>query len=352
MPSLEGSELFKHTIGPREGAKIVIVGEAWGEQEAKVGLPFQGRSGELLRDVCFEAGLRFGDILCTNVFNLRPKDNNLENILTDKKSGVPGYPPVNKGKYLPHELLPHLERLWQQIRTVRPNLTIATGATAAWALLGVSGISGVRGYVAPGLYTGGKVLPTFHPALVLRQWANRPVLLADLLKAKREAEFPEIRRKSRLVLVNPTIQEVLEWYEAHRLAPRLSVDIETKGGQIAMIGFADGTTSAMVVPFHNPEAPDYNYWSHQEEVLARGIVQDLLAGPAVKLFQNGLYDLQYLWREGFRVANCTADTMLRHHALYPELPKGLGFLGSIYCNESAWKMMRKRPADEVVKKDE
>jgi hypothetical protein len=46
----------------------------------------------------------------------------------------------------------------------------------------------------------------------------------------------------------------------------------------------------------------------------------------------------------------TADTMLLHHAMYPELPKSLGFLGSIYTNESAWKLMRQD--SEELKRDE
>jgi hypothetical protein len=46
----------------------------------------------------------------------------------------------------------------------------------------------------------------------------------------------------------------------------------------------------------------------------------------------------------------TADTMLLHHSMYPELPKSLGFLGSIYTNEAAWKLMR-RDAEEL-KRDE
>jgi hypothetical protein len=44
---------------------------------------------------------------------------------------------------------------------------------------------------------------------------------------------------------------------------------------------------------------------------------------------------------GFRVVNCAEDTMLMHHALFPELPKSLGFMGSIYTNEAAWKLIRK-----------
>ncbi len=59
----------------------------------------------------------------------------------------------------------------------------------------------------------------------------------------------------------------------------------------------------------------------------------------------------YLWqRYGIPVRNYTDDTMLMHHALQPESEKGLGFLGSVYCDEPAWKQMRKHGT--TIKKEE
>ena len=83
------------------------------------------------------------------------------------------------------------------------------------------------------------------------------------------------------------------------------------------------------------------------------LVGQLLRNPSVKLFQNGVFDLSYLLRMGFVVNNCQHDTMLLHHALYPELLKGLGFLGSIYTSEPAWKLMRLDHREhEELKSDE
>ena len=69
------------------------------------------------------------------------------------------------------------------------------------------------------------------------------------------------------------------------------------------------------------------------------------------IFQNGIYDVQYLMKYRIRVRNFSEDTMLLHHSLYPALPKSLDFLGSIYANEQAWKRWRLR-GDEDYKKDE
>ena len=58
--------------------------------------------------------------------------------------------------------------------------------------------------------------------------------------------------------------------------------------------------------------------------------------------QNLLYDVQHLDRQAqCRLACISDDTMLAYHAMYPEMQKGLGFLGSVYTNELSWKDMGK-----------
>ena len=69
-----------------------------------------------------------------------------------------------------------------------------------------------------------------------------------------------------------------------------------------------------------------------------------------KVFQNGLYDIAFLWRSaGCAVRGAEHDSMLLSHALQPESLKGLGYLGSIYCDEGAWKSERRKP--KTIKRD-
>src|SRR5262249_16222610 len=121
--------------------------------------------------------------------------------------------------------------------------------------------------------------------------------------------------------------------------------------QIDCIGFSRSDSDAMVVPFVDRRKPGFSFWAHQgDEVTAWGMIRRALASPIAKIFQNGLYDLQYIWgKMGFIVNNCKEDTMLLPHAIFPEMPKGIGFLGSIYTNEASWKMMRE---DDTTKRDE
>jgi uracil-DNA glycosylase len=344
---------FKFTSGP-QSAKIVIVGEAFGEQEDLTGLPFVGHSGQELTRMLGEAGLDRRQCLLTNVFALRPPGNKIEALCGKKAEVGPLYrhPPLRQGKYFLPQYLSEVDRLRAEILAVTPNLVLALGNTACWALLGSAKISALRGTaIESSLCPGVKVIPTYHPAAVLRNWALRPIVVADLMKAKREAEFPGIVRPLRQVLVNPTLAEISHWLETvGRSAQILSCDIETGAGQIKCIGFAASRSDALVIPFVDLSKPDGSYWTDPwDELRAWAFVQTLLGLPCPKLFQNGLYDLQYLLRMGLRPRNCLHDTMLLHHSLYPEMNKGLGFLGSLYTNEAAWKLMRK---EEGLKRDE
>ena len=344
---------FEHSSGPRS-AKLALVGEAWGEQEELVQSPFVGASGQELTRLLAEAGIPRAEVFLTNVFALRPPNNNVEMLCGKKAEVGPGYayPPLKQGMYFRQEFLPELARLREELDAVRPNLVVALGNTACWALLATTKIGLIRGAITEThrgfLAQPLKVLPTYHPTNVLRNWPLRVVVLADLLKAAREQHFPEVRRPHRELTVQPTLADISEWFQ--RPTTAYACDIETKRGQIEMIGFARSRSDALVVPFVEIGRPSNSYWgSLEDELTARRLCYSALTGPIPKIWQNGLYDLQYLAREGCYPRNCTEDTMLLHHSMYPELQKGLGFLGSIYSNEAAWKLMRHEVAN---KKDE
>lgn len=377
---------FAATSGPLK-PKIVMIGEACGESEDQCHKPFAGESGKELFRCLGEAmpevepelharisglhqyglawikdrelWLEAAGIALTNVLAFRPPGNKMESLCGTKKevsAYAATFPPVAKGKYLREEFLPELSRLAEELEKWQPNLVLGLGNTAIWSVLRATNIGSIRGTVSQGQLErwSGKVLPTYHPAGVLRNWAWRPVVVADLMKAARESRYPEIRRPARRVLVAPTIEEVEAW-TARVLAnppPLLSPDIETASGQITCIGFAIATDEAMVIPFWDRSKPGWSYWPDAAtERRALDCVARLMESPGAKVGQNFLYDTQYLTRYGIQPRNMSEDTMLLHHAMFPEMQKGLGFLGSIYTNEASWKLMRKRKADSE-KKDE
>lgn len=369
--------------GPRLLKPLVLLGEAMGANEVKTQTPFVGAAGvELLRmlddasvielsaeDTSFIS--RFwntGDPLCidavwrlhpevyrANVFDFHPHANDISTLCGPKATGVRGYPALTKSKFLRREFIPHLEALGDEIASVDPNLVVALGNTPLWALCGSTGISKVRGTTRLSTHTaiGYKVLPTYHPAAVLRQWELRPTTVMDLMKAKREQEFPEVRRPKREIWIEPTIEDMEEFYERFiKGSERLSVDIETAGNQVTCIGFAPNSTIALVIPFADSRRKNRSYFRDaKDECAAWAFVRRVLESPQPsKVFQNGLYDISFLWRSvGIPVYGATEDTMLLSHALQPESLKGLGFLGSVFTDEGAWKTERKTT---TIKRDE
>jgi uracil-DNA glycosylase len=329
--------------------KIMLVGEAWGEHEEQQHAPFVGPSGWILDGMLSQVGLHRRDCYITNVFNLRPKpSNDVKNLCGTKAEGISGYPALTKGKYVLRKYQPELDRLYAEINKVNPNVIIALGATAAWALLHTTGIKAIRGSVAftaenSKLGRAYKVLPTYHPAAIAREWSNRPVTIADFEKAKRESASPSFRRPTREIWTYPTLED-LALYERLHIEPAeiLAPDIETWQDQITCIGFSPSASSSIVIPFISEFRAGKSYWpTIEEELEAWNFVRRWCAMKPT-IFQNGMYDIQFLWRS-YRIPVPLAqeDTMLLHHAWQPEMEKGLGFLASVYTDEVSWKFMRK-----------
>ncbi len=224
--------------GPSD-AKIMLVGEAPGGEEERLGKPFVGSSGQELTNLLKEAGIDRAECYLTNVFMDRPKGNKFHYewcrgkkevseeyllIRDDLVKECPSFTWPNKynwssvaqGKYVMPAHLIELQRLREEIAQVKPNLIVALGGTPLWALLGTSGITKLRGAVAESsLCPGRKILPTFHPAYIQRNWADRLTLVADLMKAKDQMAFPEILRPERIVWIRPSLNDMEEFFERH-----------------------------------------------------------------------------------------------------------------------------------------
>ena len=337
-------------------ANIAIVGEAYGEAEDKARAPFVGYSGQELTRMLEDAGIHRADCFLTNVFNLHPPGNQVEFFCGPKADAIPCYPGIFKCNLVITEFIPERERLGSELSDYNPNIVIALGNTASWALLGRTAISKYRGTTELSTHTatGFKVLSTYHPAAVCRQWELRPTTVMDLIKAERESAFPEIRRPAVSVHIPETLSDLEDFHALHiRGCQSLAVDIETAGQQITCIGFAPSTGDALVVPIFDRRRKNRSYWPDQHsEGQAWRFIQRVLMDRAIpKIFQNGMYDIAFLWRSyGLKVINAEHDTMLLHHALQPESLKGLGYLGSIYTDHGAWKQMREKVT--TIKRDE
>lgn len=303
----------------------MIVGEAPGAEEAKQGKPFVGPAGTVLEQCLHAAGLTRAECYITNVIKVRPKNNDIS-------------PYFDKGHFtkLAEGFLAELQ---EEISRVKPNVVVALGATALAALTGRTGIMTLRGYVMENS-DGLKIIPTIHPAASLRgMYIYRYLISADLKKARLESGSPDVRRPERtLVYSYASVREAVEWINKCGESPRLSVDIEVLNYEIAIIGLAPSPELGVAIPLADAR------WSLDDEVLLWRALAKVLGNPkTTKIFQNGIFDIHFLATKcGIKVRGPIEDTMVAHHIMYPDLQKGLGFLGSLYCGSQAyWKDMIK-----------
>lgn len=341
-------------------AKVVVVTEFPGKTDLATGRLLSGATGKIFWELAQETGLTQHDISIKSVISSRPGSGKIEDFCVNKKESemlapAYGYSPyprafIKTGKYLHPKYLKEVDALIESLEEERPNLVICLGSFATWALLGSTKLTALRGTAAESPFIEGlKVIPTYHPVTIMRDWSQRVIAGADLMKAKREAEFPEIIRPKRIVKVPETREDVDSIEKILFAQRRLSLDIETKLGQITCVGFGVSPSLSFCIPITDSRKPDWNYWSYFDEIHAIKMIKKICENPLIKKdLQNGVYDIQYLWHVwNIKTMGFNDDSMIMSHSLYSELPKSLGFLGSVYTNEASWKLMRKFEEKEV-----
>jgi len=141
-------------------AELVFVGEGPGRDEDMQGVPFVGRAGKLLTQMIEAMGLTRGDVYICNVVKCRPPENRKPE--DDEVATCSPY-------------------LFRQLDVIAPKAIVCLGATAAQALLKTQDpISQFRGTWFD--YRGTKLLPTYHPAYLLRNPAAKGEVWKDLQK--------------------------------------------------------------------------------------------------------------------------------------------------------------------------
>lgn len=312
----------------RVPAKLAFVGEAPASEEMDEGKPLIGPSGRTFNALLRSANLNREEFLITNLFDTEvPNDEALERW----KAGGP-------------EVDAQTQRLMAELEAANPTVVVPLGTPAFYAFTGNrGGILQNRGAITAAnlIRPGQKLVPTYHPAFVLRQWQMFPVVVGDLVRAAAQAEIgPRIILPRRELTLEPTLQDIRDYLPRLLSSTLLSVDIETTAGQITDIGFAPDKEHAINIPFWDSRNANRSYWATAaEEVEALGYVEEVLDSDVPKLGQNfGAYDFYWLFEKyKLRVRNLRHDTRLLHHALYAELPKSLAFMGASYTEQGAWK---------------
>jgi len=143
-------------------ADLMFVGEAPGRDEDIQGIPFVGRAGQKLTQIIEAIGLTRDDVYIANVIKCRPPENRNPE---------------------PDEVEQCEPFLFRQVDTIKPKVIVALGTFAARSLLKTTDpISRLRGRVYD--YRGAKLVPTFHPAFLLRNPNCRREVWEDMKKVR------------------------------------------------------------------------------------------------------------------------------------------------------------------------
>lgn len=346
-------------------ARVMLIGEAPGEQEERAGEPFIGPSGGELNRMLHEAGIMRSECYVTNVCKLRPPNNDLRAWVAPTKKAITAAHRQLRDKWVLQPVLDGYNELLAEIKMVQPNIIVAFGNLAMWALTGNWGVLKWRGSLLRAdlgdpadrnvsVSLPPKLIPTIHPAAILREWNLRAVALSDLRRVKRHMTSRTYdNRPTWDFKIRPTFSEATSClqslYDKLRFggAEWIDLDIETKLGHIESIGLSWSRTQAICIPFMT-RSSQAGYWSSEEEAAIVWLLYRVLTHPSVKIrWQNGLYDAQYIHRHWHFIPRGAQDTMISQHSIFAALPKGLGFIASMYADWYVyWKDEGKIASDE------
>lgn len=366
--------MIVQAVGPTS-APIAFIGEAPGVEEEAKGEPFIGVSGWELANMARDSRIITCDkkdaqavlrrtCFLSNVCSSRPPENKIDNWIYKNKgqpilkdsSGKPiknekgkrQYDPSYvhfRGKWVKAHVQEDCERLYAELRALRPNVVVALGNVPLWALTACRGVGKWRGStlesdVIPGL----KIIPTYHPTAVLRQYDWRYITVQDLRRVRINSTYPEVRTAPYNFLTNPTFEQVSVGLRgllglADAAPLKLVLDLEIKRKQIVCLGLAWSKHDALCIPYHHINGKGLHRWTVDEHIELMLLLHQLLRHPNLVLCnQNISFDIQYLfWR--FNVWPVAAfDTMIAQNTLFAGAPKKLDYLASMYAEHYVyWK---------------
>jgi uracil-DNA glycosylase family 4 len=268
---------------------LVLVGEGPGIYETAQGKPFVGASGKLLREGLRVAGVDDSEVYITNCVLCRPPNNRTPE---------------------PQELECCRGRLFAELKAVSAPgaIIVALGNTALGVLSGQKKpkITQQRGRLFE--WCGYKVLPTFHPALVLRRPSDYPLLKGDLAYAARLSQGEKPREEADVDFHVVEKHEMRTAVNLVKSCKYVGADIETSGfnprkHRVLCLGIAIEDDKALIFPDTLlTDSECFEYFIEMFKADTRFI------------WHNGKFDSEFLYRMGIRT-RVDEDLMLCHYAL-------------------------------------
>lgn len=310
--------------GPSD-ANVAVVGEAPGKNELRRGRPFIGKSGKLLRGLMDSVGLNTSECWITNVV----------------KRKTPGNKTEKWRKQNPDEFDQHVRKLQEELQEIDPNVIIPVGKTALRTLCSKSKVGNWRGSIIPStLLQDQKCVPTYHPAAALRMYIWRYWIKFDLKRAKEESQTPAFPELGYNYILEPSFEECIAYLRRCQKGTHHAFDIEVSGKEVSCISFAaEGDGSAISIPFmKKTDRGLREYFSASQETQIWTEIARLLEDEGIKsIAHNATFDTTFLHECYGIVPKQIHDTMVAQAILWPDFPKGLDFVTSIYTKIPYYK---------------
>ena len=320
-------------------SKIMLVGEQPGKREVQLRKPFCGPAGKELKEDLHHAGIPTTDCYFTNV-------------VKDLDKPLAHYIDLSKGKpRVTAEGQEYINRLRDEIQVEGKgsNVIVAVGAIALFAITGRMGITKWRGSIIEStLVPSKKVIPVIHPATVMppkNVYTNKYLIVMDLVRAKEQAEFPEINLTPRNCVIDPSFEQAMGFldhcYKEGINGAVIDADIEVVRHTLSCISFAYDEYNAISIPFYGPKG-DYFTINQEAEIMKK--IEQILSHPLiVKAGQNFIFDIDFLMTNyGIIPRGPLYDTMIAQRISMPDLPAGLDFIASIHTDIPYYKEEGKR----------
>ncbi len=318
-----------------EDARIMIVtdypsGEEYSSGKAGTGF-VERRFASQFKDCNYDFGRTYITNLYKREFHLPRAKNQQEAYVTEYERD---FLPDRYGTILANEII-----------EVSPNVILAAGELACRYLTGRKQILKQRGSILPlseavKLDSGRpdavkphiRVIPVIHPRDIAQKELHNAYSNLDIQRAIKYRERTDVHKDNSLLWICWNVQSLNNWWsDRGSKAKFLTIDIETYHGFITCIGFSHNGKEALSVPLLDRRM------SMQDRGFCLRLIAKILRSKVPKVNQNIMFDDWELKNWGFTTANIEGDTMWLAHCLYPELPRDLGFLTSIYTEIPYYK---------------
>lgn len=328
---------MKITYVPPSGdrlATMAICGEQPGFQEVRIRKPFVGPAGHGLDE-------------CLVMAKIPRQGLYLTNVIKDLDKPLAAYINLDsRGKStISDEGWTYIKELGEELGQL-PNLNVvvATGNIPLLALCSRTGITKWRGSVIEStLVPGLKVVPAFHPATFIPpkfNFLNKPLIVEDLLRAKYESEFKDIRRISRSINTRPSFalsRDTLDYcYEVGIKGRTIAIDIEVINGEVDCISLGWSPTEAICIPFRDSRG---DYFTIDQELEIMLLIAKIIQDDRIKkLGANFIFDTQFLFHKyGIRPNGDLHCTQIAQKISYPDFPAGLAFVTTMWTDIPYYK---------------